>query len=188
MHELAPIEFRRSRAIDWAALSQDAVRFTSHENLSATLLKASRHAALESLVARQLQVNAPIAVRAHRQGRITWLWQGPHEWLLLSDEMDGPSLAAHLGEKLRGITAAAIDVSDRILTLEISGPAAAALICKATSLDLAQLGPPGCCRTRFAGLHASLFRLSGSQDYGLIVDRALSVYLHSWLQSVLASS
>jgi heterotetrameric sarcosine oxidase gamma subunit len=199
MDELAPIAHRRSAAIDWSSLrgcahggigrsTQANPRFTAHTALSATLLKASRHAALETLVARELQVPAPISLRVHRRDGITWLWQGPHEWLLLGDEPDGPSLAARFAAKLAGLTAAAIDVSDRTLVLEIEGSEAPDLIAKATSLDLSQLESRGCCRTRFAGLHASLFRLDASQSFGLVVDRALSIYLHSWLETVLTGS
>lgn len=190
MDELAPVVHRRTTAIDWAALSRAqsehlAVRFTEHANLSATLLKGTRHAPFESFVAGELQVAAPISTRVHRQSGVTWLWQGPQEWLLLSDEIDSRTLAAQFAAKLSGLTATALDVSDRTLVLEISGHGARALLAKGTSLDLSQLEANGCCRTRFTGLHASLFKLSGSQDYGLIVDRALSVYLHSWLKAVL---
>ena len=66
--------------------------------------------------------------------------------------------------------------------------AARALLAKGTSLDLSQLEASGCCRTRFAGSQASLFAPSGSQNYGLIVDRALSVHVHAWFEAVLAAS
>ena len=204
MDELAPIVHRQSTVIDWPALSrvvgggissqaaaghmQADLHFAAHTGLGATLLKASRHASLETFVARELRSSLPMVARACRQNGLTWLWQGPHEWLLLSDELDGPSLAARFAAKLSGLTAAAIDVSDRTLVLEISGAAAQSVISRATSMDLSQLEAAGCCRTRFAGLHVSLFKLDRAPSYGLVVDQALSVHLHSWLESVLTSS
>lgn len=182
MHELAPVPHRRSLAIDWAAMNDASTSFAAHEDIGAMLLKGGRHRDFAAFVARELRVSPPESSRVHLQGDVTWLWQGPREWLLLSNSISGESLAARVGAKLGGLTAAALDVSDRIIILEITGPGARAVISKGTSLDLLQLMPRSCCRTRFAGLHATLFRLDDSETYGLIVDRTASVHLNTWLR------
>lgn len=187
MHELAPIPFRRSLDIDWGGLGNASLRLAADDGLGAMLLKGGRFCEFESFVARELLPTAPEPARVHRQGDVTWLWQGPREWLLVSESLDGRALAERCATKIGSLTAAAIDVSDRLLVLELSGPEALALVTKGTSLDPALLSPRACCRTRFAGLHATLFRPADAPTYGLIVDRATRVHLHAWLRKVLGA-
>jgi heterotetrameric sarcosine oxidase gamma subunit len=188
MHELAPITYRRSLDFDWTGLGNASVSLTPHEPKAAVVIKGSRRGDFASFVERELQAPASSSIRAHQRDDLIWLWQGPYEWLLISAAQEGAALAARFTQKLTGLTAAALDVTDRTGLLEISGPAAAALLARGTSLDLQSFVSGTCCRTRFANLPATIFMLGDPQAYGLAFDRASRVHLYTWLSRIMAGA
>ena len=130
MDELAPIAYRQSLEIDWAAIGDATLRVTHTTISCATLLKASRHGDHAAFFARNCR-QPPFGARVQRQGNITWLWQGPENGCCSAI---GRVARAHLADERASslfqqrraapFTAAALDVSDRLLSLEIDGPGA----------------------------------------------------------------
>lgn len=175
MHELATVPFAPSRDTDWRACSHAALQITERAPKSAVLLKAGRGADVPA------SLGVPEANQWTLNGDTQLLWQGPREWLLLSDSAPASVLVERTKRLVGPITAAVVDVTDRTLRLDIRGLTAADVLAKGTSLDAALLVSGACCRTRFANLQATVLRSEASSDFTLITDRATAVYLHAWL-------
>ncbi|MBE0630974.1 MAG: sarcosine oxidase subunit gamma, partial [Burkholderia vietnamiensis] len=74
------------------------------------------------------------------------LWLGPDEYLLLGPVADTQILAAGLAAALTGIAHSLVDVSQRQIALQVSGPYASAILNSGCPLDLdAAEFPPGMC-------------------------------------------
>jgi sarcosine oxidase subunit gamma len=72
------------------------------------------------------------------------LWLGPDEWLLLAPDEDPEPLGRALQTALDDIPASLVDVSQRQIGLNLSGPLAARLLSSGCPLDLAPAAfPPG---------------------------------------------
>ena len=106
----------------------------------------------------------------------------PDAWLLQSRRDSGGDLAAATRSKSEAFSRAVTDLSDALVTLELDGPDAYALLARGCGLDLS---PPGfgaraCARTRLAQC-AVLVRHAAPARIELTIDRALAHYLYGWL-------
>jgi sarcosine oxidase subunit gamma len=110
------------------------------------------------------------------------LWTAPDGWLLTSQRLNGPSLRELAGAAAGERTAAAIDVSDALVALELSGTRARAVLARGTGIDLSSdaFGPGQCIRTRLAQL-AVILRPCTGDSIELIVDRSPAAWLCEWL-------
>lgn len=110
------------------------------------------------------------------------LWLAPDGWLLISDTLAPAELAREARHALDGRTGAAVDVSDALVTLELSGPGMRALLARSTGLELTEeaLAPGRCTRTRFAQL-AVILRPRASDRVEILVDRGPAHWLCEWL-------
>ena len=132
MADLAAVPFARSSATDWSALSRSTLRVSERTLRGALLLKAGRHADLAPI-----QPPPPNTWTSSSDTR--WLWQGPREWLLLSEAEPAAALEDRMARLLSHITAAVLDVTDRVLLIDIRGAAASRVFSQGTSLDPALL-------------------------------------------------
>lgn len=100
------------------------------------------------------------ACRSASVTRRSALWLGPDEWLLIAEGDTPPSLAAELAAALDGEPASIVDVSDRSVAIEVSGPAAEDVLAAFNPLDLAADSFPAgmCTRTVFAKAEIILWR------------------------------
>ncbi len=96
-----------------------------------------------------------IGARASEGGR-TALCLGPDEWLIEAPEAEGSALRASLG----AIAAphSAVDVSDRDITLALSGPAVLDLLATGVPRDLARMSVGSGARTIFDTVQVVLTR------------------------------
>jgi sarcosine oxidase subunit gamma len=76
------------------------------------------------------------ACRAHESGPRAALWLGPDEWLLLAEDTEPNALFAALSAAVAGTPASLVDISDRQVAIEVSGPDAATAISAFNALDL----------------------------------------------------
>ena len=90
------------------------------------------------------------ACRAATNGTLSALWLGPDEWLLIAPD----------GERLKIPLASVVEVSDRQVAIEVSGPKAADAINAFNALDLhVESFPVGMCtRTLFGKAEIVLWR------------------------------
>lgn len=109
------------------------------------------------------------------------LWLAPDSWLVTSARLGGPQLAALVRHAVRGRTAAAVDVSDALVTFLLEGPRVRDLLLRGTGLDCDDVafGPGRCTRTRFAQLPVILRPLARDR-IELMVDRGPAAWLQDW--------
>ena len=123
------------------------------------------------------------ACRAHAAGDRAALWLGPDEQLLIATIADAESVAARIDTALAGIAHSLVDVSQRQLALQLSGPHAAAILNTGCPLDLdAGAFPVGACtRTLFGKADILLWR-TGPDTFRVEVWRSFVPYVTELLQ------
>ena len=121
--------------------------------------------------------------RANVSGSRAALWLGPDEQLLLAPAEDTQILAVALETALTGIAHSLVDVSQRQLALQVSGPHASAILSTGCPLDLDPVAfPPGMCtRTLFGKADIIIWR-TGAAEYHLEVWRSFAGYVLELLQ------
>ena len=122
--------------------------------------------------------SAEIPCRANAHDVRAVLWLGPDEQLLLGPAEEASSLAASLELALAGIAHSLVDVSQRQIALQVSGPQASAILGTGCPLDLdAMEFPPGMCtRTLYCKADIILWRRSAT-EFHLEVWRSFSDYV-----------
>ncbi len=112
----------------------------------------------------------------------TVLWQGPDEFLVISDDDAGPLVQALAGN-LEGNPGSVVDVSANRTTLELSGPSARAVLEKSCALDLhpRAFAPGTAVSTVLAGVPVVLWQLDGAPTYRLMPRASFADYLGRWL-------
>jgi sarcosine oxidase subunit gamma len=103
--------------------------------------------------------------RASVQGEMAALWLGPDEWLLLAPLAKKDHAAEALATALAGVRHALVEISDRNLGTDISGPRIADVLSAGCPLDVSeQAFPVGMCtRTIFNKAEIVLWRTSADQ-------------------------
>ena len=120
--------------------------------------------------------------RASTSGNHAALWLGPDEQLLLGPAEDAEMLGAGLAAALAGIAHSLVDVSQRQIALQLSGPHASAILNTGCPLDLdPAVFPAGMCtRTLFGKADIIMWR-TGAADYRLEVWRSFADYVSALL-------
>lgn len=118
------------------------------------------------------------ACRAHTNGTRSALWLGPDEWLLLAPDGEMPALGAWMTDALGVQPASIVDISDRNVAVEVSGPKAAEVLNAFNPLDLdPKAFPVGMCtRTIFAKAEIVLWR-TASESFRIEVWRSFLPYV-----------
>ncbi len=121
--------------------------------------------------------------RANSLGNRAALWLGPDEQLLLGPAADTQILAAALEAALTGIAHSLVDVSQRQIALQVSGPHASAILNTGCplDLDLARFPAGMCTRTLLGKAEIVLWR-TGAAEFHLEVWRSFSDYVLGWLR------
>ncbi|MBK9080960.1 MAG: sarcosine oxidase subunit gamma [Rhizobiales bacterium] len=117
-----------------------------------------------------------------REGRAA-LWLGPDEWLLIAEGEDGASLARALGAALADRPHSLVDVSQRQIGLEASGPLARRALTAGCPLDLRDGAFPdgAATRTMLAKSEIVLWRRAPAR-YRIEVWRSFADYAASFLE------
>ena len=121
--------------------------------------------------------------RANASGNRAALWLGPDEQLLLAPAEDAQILAAGLSAALTDVAHSLVEVSQRQIALQLSGPHASAMLSTGCPLDLDPVAfPPGMCtRTLFGKADIIIWR-TGAAEYHLEVWRSFAGYVLELLQ------
>jgi sarcosine oxidase, subunit gamma len=145
---------------------------------------AKRMASIPALGGRPL----PPSIGETAQGSARALCLGPTDWLLVSREVTAADLSAQLRAAAGETEFAIVDVSDGLVSLDVSGAGSRMLLAKGCGLDLHPRSfPPGrCARTRLADLPVVVDCLAEAGHFELHVSRSYSAYLLSWLTDAAA--
>lgn len=121
--------------------------------------------------------------RATAAGDRAALWLGPDEHLLLAPAGDAEMIATQVASTLSTIPHSLVDVSQRQVALQLSGPDASELLNSGCPLDLdpAEFEPGMCTRTIIGKAEAILWRKAAT-EYHLEIWRSFAGYVVDWLQ------
>lgn len=128
----------------------------------------------------------PEPSRASVGERVSLLWMGPDEWLVVGDE--DPPLHPRLESALASRHALVSDVSSSRVILGLSGPRAATTLAKGCAVDLhPRAFPEGqVAQSTLARTHVMLHRLQGERGFHIYVHRSFADYTFSWLEDAAA--
>jgi sarcosine oxidase subunit gamma len=109
------------------------------------------------------------------------LWQGPDEWLVVS-QMPAEALVEELRSSVAGAHAAVVDVSANRTVLELRGAAARAVLQKGCPLDLhpRAFAPGRAVSTTLARIPLILWQV-GPDSYRLLPRSSFADYVARWL-------
>lgn len=112
-------------------------------------------------------------------GAVRVIWIGPDEWLIVGDTAPTSAIEEAATD---AAAALCVSVGDGRCVFEVSGPAAADLIAKGTSLDLYRTLPAAdrSAMTLFAQTNAIIDQPPGLDGYRLIFDFSVRHYLQHW--------
>ena len=115
--------------------------------------------------------------------KLTVLWYGPNEWLIVTPQGSETALIATLREALQGQFFAVTDLSGGNTVLNISGSHAIDLLKKGCPLDLhsSAFAVGQCAQTVLAKAGMTILNMPEPAGFKLIVRRSFSDYLGVWL-------
>jgi sarcosine oxidase subunit gamma len=121
------------------------------------------------------QVGARMAAGAR-----TALCLGPDEWLIEAPEAEAAALTATFADLATRLPLSAVEVSDREITLALSGPAVLDLLATGCPRDLSKLPVGSGCRTIFDTVQVVLTR-EAEDRFHLTVWRSFTPHLRALL-------
>lgn len=112
-------------------------------------------------------------------GAVRVIWMGPDEWLIVGDTAPNSAIEEAATD---AAAALCVSVDDGRCVFEVTGPAAADLIAKGTSLDLHRTlaAANRSAMTLFAQTNVIIDRPPGLDGYRLIFDFSVRDYLRFW--------
>lgn len=126
-----------------------------------------------------LELLTKVGARAAAGAR-TALCLGPDEWLIEAPEAETPALIATFSNLEARLPLSAVEVSDREITLALSGPAVLDLLATGCPRDLAKLAVGSGCRTLFDTVQVVLTR-EAEDRFHLTVWRSFAPHLRALL-------
>jgi len=105
---------------------------------------------------------------------------GPDEWVVEAPEGEGGAIVETLGKLAAETPLSAVEISDREITLALSGPAVLDLLATGCPRDLTKLPVGSGCRTLFDTVQVVLTREAGDR-FHLTVWRSFAPHLRALL-------
>lgn len=111
----------------------------------------------------------------------------PDEWLLIGSLADAPAMAGAIDRAGQGTPLSLVDISDRFLAWDLSGPRVEELLAAGCPMDLATAAfPTGrCTRTLFGKATVMLWRIA-DDAFRLEVARSFAPYVEELLSRAAA--
>ncbi len=130
-----------------------------------------------------LEIPATPNTTSSAPSRITVLWLGPDEWLIVGEAGLQQRMITQLNDALGSLRSSVIDVSDARTIFEISGTRSRELLAKGCSLDLhpRAFHPGTCAQTNLAHANVIIQLLDRKPTWLLYVRISFADYLVSWL-------
>ena len=138
-------------------------------------------AAAVAAIGTAFEVALPVEpCRAMEAGGRAALWLGPDEWLLLAPDGEASTIAARAAAALGNTPHSLVEISDRDIGLDLSGPRATDLLSAGCPLDLTIFPVGACTRTILAKTELALWR-RGPELFRLELRRSLAPYTWAFL-------
>lgn len=112
-------------------------------------------------------------------------WMGPNEWLVIIEGTAG-NVHQDLADKLSGIQASVVDVSEGYISLSIQGKPTYDVLAKGCTLDLRQFAYGRCAQSAIARSGVLLIAGADNEHIEIIVRRSFAEYLALWLRNAAA--
>ena len=123
-------------------------------------------------------------INRHQANGARWSARlGPNEWLIGGPEADGEAIERAVEAALGGAVHALADVSHRNVGIEVSGPAAAAVLNAGCPLDLSDAAFPAgsATRTLLGKGEIALIRPDAASAFRVECWRSFAPYIHGFL-------
>lgn len=135
---------------------------------------------------RAFGLNLPDRIKrsVSRKDRAAWCL-GPDEWLLHGPQVEQAAIVAAFAAMRASVPHSLTVISDREITIGISGPGAVDLLSVGIPIDLAHLPPGTGQRTVFDCAQVVLIR-DGAQDFRVEVRRSFFPYVRERLETARA--
>ena len=115
--------------------------------------------------------------------RICWL--GPNEWLVITEET-AENYYQDLADKLSGLQASVVDVSEGYISLSVQGKPTYEVLAKGCTLDLRLFADGQCAQSAIARSGVLLIAGADNEHFEIIVRRSFAEYLALWLRNAAA--
>lgn len=168
-----------------AAFSADASVRLHEQDLAKVNLRGNPHEAMFLRKVRPvLDLDLPIVPNTTtRTSRVSALWLGPDEWMIVGAPGVDDDLAAELRAALAGVHSSIVEVSADSAVLEISGPRSRDVLMKGCSIDLhpRAFAPGHCVQTIVGRVSVILEQTDAAPTWRLFVRASFAPYLAQWL-------
>ena len=115
--------------------------------------------------------------------KLTVLWCGPDEWLIMAATDRAEALVSDLKAALKDEHSQVTDISGGNTVIDISGSSARALMRKASTIDFhpREFAVGKCALTTFAHANAAIYQYDDTPGYRIVVRRSFADYIGVWL-------
>lgn len=142
--------------------------------------RADDHVAMRAF-ADALQAPLPDPGKARQSPVNLTLWMAPDQWLLLTPSHIMEQASPRLRTATLNGHAAAVDVSDALSYIVLSGTGAEEVLSAGCSVDLASLACDRVIRAPVELADVTLLKIKARHRFLLIIERPIAPYLWSWL-------
>lgn len=163
---------------DVLSVSEEA--YLGHINLRGASDNTSFMSAAQGVLGITLPTEFNTFVRTEK---LTALWYGPNEWLVVTERGEQSTLIAELRQALDGVFSAVTDISGGNTVLNISGSRARDLLAKGCPMDLhpSVFAVGQCAQTVLAKAGMCVYKYAEADQFKIIIRRSFSDYLGAWM-------
>ena len=110
-------------------------------------------------------------------------WLAQNEWLIASKDIDAVEWCEKLAEIVSDKTQAINDLSDSLISIDVSGENSQVLLAEGCGIDLhaEKFSTGRYASTRFLDSSVIIHRISEEPGFRLYVDRSVALHLWHWL-------
>jgi sarcosine oxidase subunit gamma len=117
-------------------------------------------------------------------GEVSFLCVTPAEWLIVSSALDARQMQDELEADLANQNLVLADLSEALVSFEVTGPHACDLLAQSCSVDFhpSRFRAGQCARTRLAQIPVVVAAIDATPKFELTVARSYAAYLQAYLQ------
>ncbi|MFZ0552880.1 MAG: sarcosine oxidase subunit gamma family protein [Steroidobacteraceae bacterium] len=166
------------------AIEHVDLRVTPVRDRGLLLLQAASVHALQDALDETIDLTLPKVQNTSVRGDYALLWLAPAEWLLELQVNETGAVESELSRRLSSSLAVVTDISDALVSFELSGAGVPEILMTGCSLDLRSPAfPPGrVARTALADVPAILWNPGKPDRLRCLIDRGFASHFLLWLE------